>query len=119
MKHAKFIGLLVLLTVALLLVACEGQVQEAVEEIAPTVAAVATEVAEEPAEEPEPAEPEEGAADKGIDNAHLGQGNSKGPAHVAPCDVWALFRSLKKNSTGRIYFSQTGMWLDKTDCHPL
>jgi len=45
MKKTRLIGLLVLLILGLVLVACGGEVQDAVEEIAPTIAAKATEVA--------------------------------------------------------------------------
>ena len=45
MTQRRFFGLTFLLILALLLVACEGQVQEAIEEAAPTIAAAATELA--------------------------------------------------------------------------
>ncbi len=45
MNQRSVFSLAILLVLALLLVACEGQVQEAIEEAAPTIAAAATEVA--------------------------------------------------------------------------
>ncbi|MFN2136221.1 MAG: ABC transporter substrate-binding protein [Candidatus Promineifilaceae bacterium] len=62
MKHTKrFIWLSVLLILAMVMVACGGQVQQAAEEVAPTVAAAVDEAQEEVAAEPTEAPMEEAA----------------------------------------------------------
>jgi len=54
-----------------------------------------------------------------IEDSHFGQGDIQGPAHVTPCDIGALFRTLQQDPSRRVHLGKASVGFYETYCDAL